>query len=188
MELKKETLEDIQKFAKEQASKNLSSAELSVFERVAKKGDVAKSKVIKNISKLKVTSDQVKDATDDLTQYMNDYIADLMQEGHTEEQALEMAKENLSTKVEYNTEDIHDKYREYYMNRDLGEQEAIGLYYAGFTCLGLSLGVIAGIILGSFKVFTDSFWLTFSVSTVIGIVVGASFALIKNASISAKNV
>jgi len=78
MELKKETMEDIQKFAKEQANKNLSNAELSVFERVAKKGDIAKSKVIKNISKLKVTSDQVKDATNDLTLYMNDYIADLM--------------------------------------------------------------------------------------------------------------
>ena len=78
MELSKETMESIQKFAKEQASKNLSNAELSVFERVAKKGDIAKSKVMKNISKLKVTSDQAKDATNDLTLYMSDYIADLM--------------------------------------------------------------------------------------------------------------
>jgi len=78
MELSKETMDNIQKFAKEQANKNLSNAELSVFERVAKKGDIAKSKVMKNISKLKVTSDQVKDATNDLTLYMNDYVADLM--------------------------------------------------------------------------------------------------------------
>ena len=72
------------------------------------------------------------------------------------------------------------------MNRDLGEQEAIGLYYAGFTTLGLSLGVISGIILGHFKVFTDNFWITLVVSTVIGLFVGASFALLKNASIATR--
>jgi len=72
------------------------------------------------------------------------------------------------------------------MNKDLGEQEAVGLFYAGFTTLGICLGVIAGIILGHFKVFTDNFWITFGVSTVIGMFVGASCALLKNASMAMK--
>jgi len=60
MELSKETMADIQKFSKEQSSKYLSNAELSVFERMARKSDRAKNKVIRNISRLKVTSDQSK--------------------------------------------------------------------------------------------------------------------------------
>jgi len=72
------------------------------------------------------------------------------------------------------------------MNKDLGEQEAIGLYHGGFLFLGISIGAIAGIILGHFKTFTDNFWLAFGVSTGIGVLLGLSLGMIKNASLSMK--
>ena len=186
MELSKETMENIQKFAKENASGYLSDAELSVFERLAKKGDRAKSKIIKNVSRLKVTSDQSKEAADDLSVYMEDYIEDLVSEGHTEEEAFELAKKTLSSKEGNDFhEDIQEKYKQYYLNRDLGEQEAIGLYYGGFLFLGLVLGAAVGAVLG-IAVFTGNFWSAMGTCIGIGAAIGLALGMIKHASIATK--
>ena len=184
MSLSKETIEEIERFAKEQANKHLSDAELSYFERLSKKSDDTKNKIMNKISKFKVTSDDVKEASDDLSLYMEDYMNDLMAQGHSEKEAFEMAKETLKTEERSSlNEDIHDKYREYYANMDLEKQEAIGLYYGGFFLLGGAVGAIAGSILGTIGVFNGNFWITFGVSTGIGLIVGIGLGLIKNASI-----
>jgi len=187
MELGKETIENIEKFATKEATEILNNSELSIFERLTKKGNQTKGNFVKNVSKLKVRSNETKEAIEELRAYMEEYIKDMINHGVSEEVAFEMAKEKIAAEKEKDYEDeVTEKYKEYYNNIDMARQEALGLYFAGFTLLGITVGSIIGLLLG-LTVFEKSFWITFGVSIGLGTLMGISMAMLKNAAIIMKD-
>jgi len=187
MNLSRETQEDIRRFASEEAGKHLNSAEISYFERLGRKTGQTKDKIIKKMSKFKLTSQQTMEARDDLTLYMSDHIADLVEQGHTENEALEMAKAALKADSGSDqSADIRDKYMEYFQSRNPAMDEAVGLYYGGFSLLGIIVGAVAGLLLG-LNVFPGYFCLTLIISIVVGMLVGVACAMLKHASVAEKS-
>ena len=114
---------------------------------------------------------------------MSDYMTDLIEKDHSKEEALEIAKTNLASNSQSDeSEYLKNKYMEYYLSRDPQMDEIIGLYYGGFTLIGLTLGVVIGIIL-AFTYFKNYFWVTIGVSTILGLILGARMRMLKHASL-----
>lgn len=189
MSVSNETQEKIKAFAKEQAGKYLSNAELSYFERRERKSGRTKRNIQNKMERFKFTSDQTAEAREDLAVFMNDYIADLMLQGHSEEDAFLWAERELAAESgSGQSEKLEQRFLENYDYYDYGDPsayEAIGLYYAGFTILGLVIGTAAGIILGLY-VFRPYFWIVFTVSALAGMFAGAACGMLKHASIVKK--
>lgn len=174
MSLSKETQENIRRFAGEEAGKHLSNAEISYFERLGRKSDQVKDKLLRKMSKFKLTSRQTLEARDDLTLYMSDYVTDLVEQGHTEEEALAMAKTALKADSDSDqAADIRDRYVEYYLSQNPADYEAVGLFYGGFLFLGLGFGGLIGFLSGGGReAFLSGGWL----DTLIGVGVGTKSA------------
>jgi len=174
MELSKEIIESIERFAEKEAQEHLSDEKLNLLERLSKKGNKAA---------------EIQEASDELATYMKEYIKDLLEHGISEEVAFEMVKEKLvvEQEKEYEEESPYE-YNKYYMDMDIdmARQEALGLYFAGFALLGISIGSTIGLLLG-LTVFSDKFWTTFGVCTGLGTLMGVSLAMLKNAAIIMKN-
>ncbi|GIP41277.1 hypothetical protein J31TS4_45570 [Paenibacillus sp. J31TS4] len=186
MNFSEETKDSIRRFAREQAGRHLSSAELSYFEQLGRKSGQTKEKLLKQMAKFKLTSDQTMEARDDLTLYMSDYVADLMEQGHTEKEALRLAKQALASDSQSDqAADLQDKYMRYYLDRDPAVDETIGLYYAGFLMLGLVLGIVGGIFLALY-VFPDRFWPSLIFTSLLGVLAGLACGMLKHASTVSK--
>ena len=73
------------------------------------------------------------EAQNDMILYMSDYMKDLMEEGLSEQEAFERAKEALKFRSETTvSNDLKKRFEEYYENLDIAHHEAIGLFYAAF--------------------------------------------------------
>lgn len=183
MKFSKDTMDSIRKFASIEAVKHLNDSEISYIEQLNRKTNNFKNKFKNKLDKFKLSSKQSKEIQEDFIIYMSDYMTDLIDKGHSEEEALEIAKTNLASNSQSDeSEYLKNKYTEYYLSRDPQMDEIIGLYYGGFTLIGLTLGIVIGIIL-SFTYFKNYFWVTIGVSTILGIILGVGMGLLKNASL-----
>lgn len=68
------------------------------------------------------------------------YMKDLMEEGLSEQETFERAKEALKFRSETTeSTDLKKRFEEYYENLDIAHDEAIGFFYAAFMFIGFIL-------------------------------------------------
>lgn len=188
MSFSKETQQKINQFAKEQSQHYLDAAEMTYMEKLRKKTEQTKQKAGRKLARFKNRSDQALEAQDDMILYMSDYISDLMTNGMTEQEAFDKAKEQLAASGESELHnDIQERFREYYENRDLAADEAIGLFYAGFAIIGLVGGALVGYITsGGRQEFLSGGFIDTLIGTFVGLLIGTGLALISHAIITGR--
>lgn len=177
----------INQFAKEQSQIYLEEAEMTYLEKLRRKTTKTKHKIGAKLARFKGSSSQAIDAQNDMILYMSDYMNDLMSKGLTEQEAYEKAKVELAASgVSDIHTDLHERYRQYYENRDPRDYEVIGLLHGGFTIIGLAIGAIVGYsVSGGWHTFLDGGWIDTVIGCVAGVVIGEGIALICNAIIEA---
>ena len=188
MDFNQDTQQKIEQFAKEQSQRYLDAAEMTYMEKIRSKTDSAKRKIDAKMARFRVSSEQAEDARDDLILYMSDYMGDLMSSGLSEQEAFEKAKAELSASSESgNSADLHDRYRSYYEGMDPSGYEAVGLFYAGFSTLGLVLGAFIGFLVsGGRTEFLGGGWIDTLIGAVVGVLLGVAFAQIVHAVLARK--
>jgi len=145
MNSSRETKEKINRFARIHSQSYLQEAEMTYLEKLFKKGGQTKHKINKQLSKFKSRSDQGKEAQDDMILYMGDYMADLVSQGLTEQEAFEKASEELKFANDSEQSlDLNERFQQYYETRNPSDYEAIGLFYGGFLFLGQGVGGLIG--------------------------------------------
>ncbi|AST58433.1 putative conserved membrane protein [Thermoanaerobacterium thermosaccharolyticum] len=100
MNFSDEIREKIKQFAKEQSQYYLEEAEITYLEKIQHKIGQTKNKFANKLSKLKSRSDVSLDVQNDLILYMSDYLKDLMEKGFSEQEAFQLAKEELKFQSE----------------------------------------------------------------------------------------
>ncbi len=180
--------EKIKQFAKEQSQYYLEEAEMTYLEKLQHQIGQTKRKVTNKLSKLKTRSNVSIDVQNDLILYMSDYMNDLMENGVSEQEAFERAKEELKFQSETTrSSDLKDKFVEYYENFNPADHEAIGLFYAGFMFFGISVGGLIGFIAsGGRDLFLSGGWIDTLIGTAVGGIIGIGLGLISNAIIVLK--
>jgi hypothetical protein len=178
----------IKQFAKEQSQYYLEEAEMTYLEKLKYKTGQIRSRVTSKLSKLKSQSNMSMEAQNDMILYMSDYMKDLMEEGLSEQEAFERAKEALKFRSETTvSNDLKKRFEEYYENLDIAHHEAIGLFYAAFMFIGVSIGALIGFIAsGGKEMFFSGGWIDVLVGVIIGGIIGIGFGLISNAIILLK--
>lgn len=186
--LSDEIREEIKQFAREQSQHYLEEAEMTYLEKLQHKIGQTKSKFANKLSKLKSRSNVSLDVQNDLIIYMSDYMKDLMEEGLSEQEAFERAKEELKYSNESaRAADLHDRFAEYYKNYDPADYEVIGLFDAGFMFIGLSIGALSGFISGGGRgMFLSGGWIDTLIGGVAGIIIGLGIGQISHAIIVLK--
>ncbi len=175
MDITKETQNKVKRFARMQSQYYLEDAEMTYLEKMRKKQGQVKKRIIEQLAKFKSQSNTAIEAENDMISYMNDYIADLMADGLTEEEAFAKAKEELVFRGD--TDKSHDlkvRFMEYYRNKDLADREAINLLYSGFIFLGLVGGALGGFLHGKG-------WVNIAIGSGIGLFIGLGLGFIVHA-------
>lgn len=188
MSFSREIQERINRFTKEQSQNYLQDAEMTYIEKLRKKSGQTKRKIDKQLSKFKGRSDQGREAQDDMILYMSDYMNDLMSQGLTEQEAFNKASEELQfASNSEQSEDLNERFQQYYENRDPADYEAIGLFYGGFLFLGLGIGGLTGFLTGGgYEAFFDTGWIDTAIGSGVGIIIGIGLGQITNAIIALK--
>lgn len=189
MSFSHETRQRINQFAREQAQRYLQEAEMTYMEKLRKKTGQAKEKLEKKLARFKGSSEQGREAQNDLIVYMSDYMNDLMSQGLSEQEAFEKAKEELTSHGDSDIHvELHERLRQYYENLNPADYEAVGLFYGGFMFLGIAVGTLTGFITsGGVPAFLEDGWIYTLVGTGAGIVTGLGLGLISNALVVARN-
>jgi hypothetical protein len=188
MKLSKEVKQKIKQFSEEQAQLYLDEAELTYMEKIRRKTGRAKKELIKNLSKFKARSDSSIEAQNDMIVYMSDYINDLIDQGYSEQDAFERARADFEFRSESDqSTDLQKQFEEYYRNYDPAAYEAMGLFYAGFTFLGLSVGLLVGFLGGGgLEMFLHSGWKETLIGGIVGGAIGSGLGLISHGFIALK--
>ncbi len=130
------------------------------------------------------------DFAEEIKTYLQDGLIDLMNEGYSEEEALKITIDKFD---EAELNDTFDAFVEafggfgmedYKKNKETAEWyaqngEAIGLFYAAFTTIGMTLGAFLGYLLGHTLINT-------AIGFGVGLFVGAGLGLLSNAIIALK--
>ena len=188
MSFSHETQEKINQFAKEQSLHYINAAEMTHMENLRRKAGQVRKKIGTKLSRFKGVSSYAQDAQNDMILFMSDYMSDLISKGLSEQQALEKAKEELSTSGEsvFNA-GIQERFLQYYENRNPADFEAVGLLYGGFLFAGIVIGVLAGyIISGGRQEFMSGGWIDTLVGTGAGALLGIGLGAISHAIITIK--
>lgn len=188
MRFSHEIQQKINQFAKDHAQHYLEEAEMTYLEKLRRKTGQTKRKLGKKLARFKGSSDQGREAQNDMILYMSDYMKDLMSQGMSEQEAFEKAKEKLSASGDSDFHaSIHERIQQYYENRDPADYEAIGLFYGGFLFIGLIIGAGIGYVTsGGRSEFLNGGWIDTLVGTGIGAFLGIGLGQISHAIIVAK--
>lgn len=183
MTINQDTQQKINKFAKEQSTLYLNDAEMTYMEKLRRKAGKNRDKLGQRLSRFKNTSIKSREVQDDMILYMIDYINDLVASGMTEQEAFEKASAELTFSSQTDQSDkLQEQFAQYYATIDPADYEIIGLFYAGFVLLGLSLGALIGFLGGGgVGEFMNAGWIYTLVGVGVGILVGTSFGLLANA-------
>lgn len=188
MSFSKETERKIERFAAEQSEKYLSQAEMTYLEKLRKKARGTRARIGERLAKFKAKSAERVDAQNDLALYMNDCMSDLIAQGMTEQEAFEKAKAELAAPDSEQARELQERWVQYYQNKDVAEQEAVGLLYGGFLFLGIAVGGLVGFLAsGGVPAFTAGGWIYTLVGIGVGVFVGIALGLIGNAVITIMN-
>ena len=184
MSLSHEMREKIDRFAGEQSPNYLAAAEMTYLERLRQKAGQTRQKVGNKLSRFKPSSEQAREAKDDMVLYMTDYMNDLMSKGMSEDEAFNRAREALAADE---GSELQNRFVQYYENRDPADYEAVGLFYGGFLFLGFAVGACAGYILGGGRMeFMSGGWIDTLVGAIAGAIFGIGIGEICNAIIAKK--
>lgn len=188
MSFSRETMDKIRRFAKEQSQFYLDEAEMTYMERLRRKGDQTKDKIMAKLAKFKGRSDTAVDAQNDMILYMSDYMKDLIADGLTEQEAFECAVEELAFRSDSaKSADLSERFAAYYENLSPADYEAVGLFYAGFLFLGVAPGALVGFLgSGGREMFLSGGWIDTLIGALVGGTIGLGFGLISNAIIALK--
>ncbi|WP_210608080.1 hypothetical protein [Priestia flexa] len=183
MALSKDTTQKINHFVKQNTQLNTTDTDdLTYFEQLAFHTTKTLEEAKKTAAKFKWTSKKNQEAQEDLTSYMSDYIQDLVaEEGLSENDAFEKAKATFA--VENPENPLLESNAKWLRHFEPNVEEAIGLYYAAFMFIGLTLGALVGVIL-QMVVLKQGIGLLFFILTGIGFMLGLAFGMLKNAKIS----
>ncbi len=183
MTLSRDTEKKINQFVKKNTELNATdNEELTYFEKLALHANKTLGEAKKTAAKFKWTSQKNQEAQEDLISYMTDYIQDLVVEGGiSETDAFEKAKGTFA--VENPENPLLDSNAKWLHHFEPNVEEAIGLYYAAFMFIGLTLGALLGVIL-QMVVLKEEIGLLFFIVTGIGLMLGLAFGMLKNAKIS----
>jgi hypothetical protein len=187
MSFSHETQQKINQFAKEQAQHYLEEAEMTYLEKLRWKTGQTKRKIGRKLARFKGSSEQRREAQNDMILYMSDYMNDLMSRGLSEQEALEKAKEELSAPGDSDRHaDLHERFRQYYENQDPAVYEAAGLLYGGFLFIGIVVGALIGYVTsGGRPEFLNGGWIDTLIGTGSGALLGIALGLISNAIVVA---
>ncbi|MGG4000618.1 hypothetical protein [Anoxybacillus kestanbolensis] len=117
------------------------------MEKVRRRTGETKSKLMARLAKFKSRSETAMEAENDMVLYMSDYMKDLMEQGLSEHEAFERAKEELKFRSETTkSADLQERIVAHYHHMDIADYEAVGLFYGAFVFLGISIGVLIGFI------------------------------------------
>ncbi|NWL88502.1 hypothetical protein DMN77_13075 [Paenibacillus sp. 79R4] len=188
MSFSNETLRKIDQFAKEQAQHYLEEAEMTYLEKLRAKTNQTKHKIGRKLARFKSSSDQAQEARNDMILYMSDYMSDLISQGLSEEEAFEKARDKLAASGDSDFQaDLHERFRQYYENRDPADYEAVGLFYGGFLFLGVAIGSLIGFLTsGGVPAFMQNGWIYTLIGTGVGAIIGIGLGEISHALISMK--
>lgn len=183
MSFSQETQQKINQFAKEQSQHYLEEAEMTYLEKLRQKTGQTKRKIGKKLARFRGSSEQGREAQNDMILYMSDYMNDLISRGLSEQEAFAKAQEELSSPgVSDLHTDFHERFREYYENRNPADYEAVGLLYGGFLFLGLAIGALIGFLTsGGVSAFWQEGWIYTLIGTGVGIFIGLGLGQISHA-------
>lgn len=186
MSFSRETQGKIKRFAKEQSQYYLEDAEMTYMEKLRRKGGQTKDKIGRKLSRFKGRSDTGLEAQNDMVLYMSDYMNDLMSQGLTEQEAFEKASEAMKQgSGSEQSADLNERLRQYIENRDPAEQEAIGVFYAGFMFIGMAAGGVIGYLSGGGRMaFLSGGWIDAVIGVGVGLFIGLGLGLISNGVIA----
>jgi len=179
----------IKQFAKEQSQYYLDEAEMTYLEKLRLKTGQIKNSFTAKLAKLKSRSDLSIEAQSDMILYICDYMKDLMEQGLSEQEAFERAKEEFRFRSNTaKSADLQERFAEYYKNRNPADYEAIGLFYAGFLFFGLAIGTLIGFLdSGGRDMFLYGGWIDTLIGLVFGGAIGLGLGFISHAIIVLKH-
>jgi hypothetical protein len=124
------------------------------------------------------------DFAEEIKTYLQDGLLDLMQEGYSEAEAIKITLDKFDeAELNETFDEFVNAFEGFGMEEDYMTQwyvengEAIGLFYAGFTTLGMTLGALSGYLLGHT-------WLNTLIGLGVGLFVGAALGLFSHAIIA----
>ena len=162
---------------------------MTYMEKLRRKSGQTKDKIGKKLSRFKGCSDKGLEAQNDMALYMSDYVNDLISQGLTEQEAFEKASEVL--KSDSGTEQSTDFTRwmqAHIENHDPAEQETIGVFYGGFTVIGLTVGGLIGFLSSGGRLsFLCGGWIDTLIGIGTGILIGTGLGLISHGVIAMIN-
>lgn len=182
--LNRETTKKVDELVKRVAKKAgySGSTELTYQEHLQMKiGNVQKKfdkKIQKQRHKLGL-SPKNNDFAEEIKTYLTDGVSDLMAEGYTEEEALQITLEKFDeAELKPDFEDFMEEFNDFGIQENMEwyakEGEAIGLFYGAFTILGLTLGAFFGFLAGRDLIST-------AIGTVVGLGCGVGLGLLSHA-------
>jgi len=188
MNFSNEIKEKMNQFAKEQSQYYLEEAEMTYLEKLKYKTSQFRNKITAKLAKLKSHSDMFIEAQNDMILYMSDYMKDLMEQGLSEQEAFERAKEELKFRSETtDAADLKKRFAEYYENLNPEQYEAIGLFYAGFLFFGVAIGALTGFLVsGGKEMFYSGGWIDTLIGVAIGGIIGIGLGLMSHGIIILK--
>jgi len=188
MSFSRETMDKINKFAKEQSQHYLDEAEMTYMEKLMRKSGQTKEKIMGKLAKFKIQSETAVEAQNDMILYMSDYMKDLIAQGFSEQEAFERAKKELRFSSDTaKSADLKRRFEDYYRNLNPADYEAVGLFYAGFLFFGVAAGGITGFLgSGGRAAFLSGGWIDTLIGIAVGGTIGIGFGLISNAVIALK--
>lgn len=190
-DLSRESMESIDKLVQRVAMKAgyTGKEDITYKEHLQTKYEQKREKLQRKVNKyrhkLSLRPSRGSDFSEEIRTYLKDGLTDLMQEGHTEEEALRITMEKFD---EAELKDSFDEFakefegfgmEEYMHNAEwyMKNGESIGLFYAAFTVFGLTFGALAGYLIGHT-------WITAVIGLVVGLFTGVGCGLLSNAIIA----
>jgi hypothetical protein len=152
--------------------------------KLQQKRDKAKNKVDRYRRKLSMKPGN-RDFAEEIRTYLKDGVTDLMKEGRTEEQAIEATLKKFDeAELNESFDDFAKAFGGFGMQEWTAEWyarngEAIGLFYAAFVVLGITLGALCGWLLGGT-------WQNTLIGLGVGLFTGVGLGLLANAIIAAR--
>jgi hypothetical protein len=189
MTINSDTQQKIKQFSKEQAELYLNDAEMTYMEKLRRKAGKNREKVGQKLARFKNTSDKGQEIQDDMILYMNDYIADLIAGGMQEQEAFEKASTELRFASQTDQSDeLQERFAQYYATMDPADYEIIGLFYGGFAVLGMTIGALVGFLAsGGVPAFTHTGWIYTLIGILAGVLIGTGCGLIANAILTPRS-
>lgn len=182
MNISNETQQKINRFADEHSQHYLENTEMTYMEKLRGKSSRVKNKVGEKMAKFRSHSERGREVRGDIILYMNDYMSDLISQGMNEKEAFDKASAEMAEAGESKTR--YDGIIDYYSKKSPEEYASEGIFYGGFSIIGIVTGGLIGYLTGGGRSeFLSGGWIDLLIGLGCGAVLGTGIAMIVNAVI-----